>query len=95
MKPSGAGRRGDARAAAGARRGVAALVAFAPALGLALACSQSEAPAPPGPAAVQIEVAATEALPDRREYVGNVRSTDRIEIRARVRTAIKETWANG
>lgn len=66
-------------------RCVAAVVA-----GFGLACPAAEAPKSPGPVAVKIEIAAVSPLIDRREYVGNVRSIDRIEIRARVRGYLLE-----
>lgn len=74
-------RAAGSRAAAGRRlRRMAIFVAS-----FAVACPGAEAPPAPGPASVKIEVAAIASLTDRREYVGNVRSVDRIEIRARVR----------
>ena len=53
---------------------------------LALAgCGRGEAPgAPPAPE-VTVAVAQTGAVPDRREYVGNVRAVNQVEVRARVR----------
>jgi membrane fusion protein (multidrug efflux system) len=53
--------------------------------GLALACSGGEPKAARGPVEVKVDVAKVAPLPDRREYVGNVRAVDRVEIRARVR----------
>jgi membrane fusion protein (multidrug efflux system) len=66
------------------RRGRAAGIAL-----LALACGRGEPPAPPPP---EVIVAAAEsgALPDRREYVGNVRAMNEIEVRARVRGYLVE-----
>jgi len=66
-----------------ARRGLRRAAAL-PALVL-LACPGEAPPPARAPVAVQIEVARVGPLADRREYVGNVRSIDRIEIRARVR----------
>ncbi len=74
-------RAAGSRAAGGRRlRRMAIFVAS-----FAVACPGAEAPPAPGPASVKIEIAAVASLTDRREYVGNVRSVDRIEIRARVR----------
>ncbi len=86
MKPMESGP-GTERHAAVAPRARCAVLA---ALVLVLGCSRDEAPKPPGPTTVRIEVAAVESLADRREYVGNVRSIDRIEIRARVRGYLLE-----
>ncbi|MBK7948202.1 MAG: efflux RND transporter periplasmic adaptor subunit [Deltaproteobacteria bacterium] len=72
---------GAGRARAG--RGLAAATVLAACLGLG--CPGGEAPAVRGPAQVQVEVASVTSLADRREYVGNVRAVDRVEIRARVR----------
>jgi RND family efflux transporter MFP subunit len=53
---------------------------------LALAgCGRGETPgAPPAPE-VTTAAAQTGAVPDRREYVGNVRAVNQVEVRARVR----------
>ena len=49
------------------------------------ACGRGEAPgAPPAPE-VTTAVAQIGAVPDRREYVGNVRAVNQVEVRARVR----------
>lgn len=48
-------------------------------------CGADSSPAARGPATVRVEVVGLSTLADRREYVGNVRSVDRVEIRARVR----------
>lgn len=74
------------------KRGVgrAAIYSSAAALALALGCSGGDAPPARGPAKVQVEVARLETLADRREYVGNVRAVDRVEIRARVRGYLVE-----
>lgn len=53
--------------------------------GLLLACPGGEAPATRAPVAVKVDVTRIAPLADRREYVGNVRAVDRVEIRARVR----------
>lgn len=58
-------------------------------IGLA-GCSGGEAPPARGPAVVKVDVASVSPLADRREYVGNVQSIDRIEIRARVRGYLVE-----
>ena len=63
------------------------------ALGLALhalACGPGgEAGAPPPPEVVAA-VARTGSVPDRREYVGNVRAVNAVEVRARVRGYLTE-----
>jgi RND family efflux transporter MFP subunit len=66
------------------RRGRALGVAL-----LALACGRGDPPAPPPP---EVIVAAAESgrLPDRREYVGNVRALNEIDVRARVRGYLVE-----
>lgn len=86
MRSQGSERRAGGRAAAGRRLRSAVLVAVA----FGIACPAAEAPKAPGPTAVKIEIAQVESLVDRREYVGNVRSVDRIEIRARVRGYLVE-----
>lgn len=63
----------------GASIGAAALVA-----GL-LACGRGEGPAAPPPPEVLVATARLGAVPDHREYVGNVRAVNRVEVRARVR----------
>jgi len=52
---------------------------------LVLACPGADAPATRAPVAVKVDVTRVAPLADRREYVGNVRAVDRVEIRARVR----------
>ncbi len=82
------GRQDDVRRrAVGFRR-----LRFAAALGagLALACPGGEPPASRGPATVKVDVAQVAALADRREYVGNVRAVDRVDVRARVRGYLVE-----
>ncbi len=82
------GRQDDVRRrAVGLRR-----LRFAAALGavLALACPGGEPPASRGPATVKVDVAQVAALADRREYVGNVRAVDRVDVRARVRGYLVE-----
>jgi len=75
----GSARSGRARAAAGA------LLAL-----LASACgSVDEAGAPPPPEVV-VEAAREGSVPDRREYVGNVRALTEVEVRARVRGYLVE-----
>lgn len=51
---------------------------------LALACRRGDPPAPP-PVPVVVARAELGAVPDRREYVGNVRAVSEIDVRARVR----------
>jgi RND family efflux transporter MFP subunit len=62
----------------------AALVALA-----ALACGPRKTPEPPPPEVV-VATAERGAMPDRREYVGNVQAMNEIEIRARVRGYLVE-----
>jgi len=57
----------------------------AAALALALACGRGEAPQGPPPPEVLVATARVGSVPDRREYVGNVRALNRVEVRARVR----------
>jgi membrane fusion protein (multidrug efflux system) len=52
--------------------------------GVALACGRGTPPAPPAPEVV-VAAVQTGRMPDRREYVGNVRALNEIELRARVR----------
>jgi len=52
---------------------------------LLAACGRGEAPGPPPPAEVGVVVASVGTLPDRREYVGNVRAANAVDVRARVR----------
>jgi RND family efflux transporter MFP subunit len=54
-----------------------------------LACGRGEPPAPPPPEVVVAE-ARVGNLPDRREYVGNVRAVNEVEVRARVRGYLLE-----
>jgi membrane fusion protein (multidrug efflux system) len=53
-------------------------------LALSLACGPGKPPEPPPPEVVVVP-AQTGRMPDRREYVGNVRALNEIELRARVR----------
>jgi len=66
------------RARAANAMGLAAALVFA-------ACGQGDAPGPPPPAEVGVAVASVGTLPDRREYVGNVRAASAVDVRARVR----------
>jgi membrane fusion protein (multidrug efflux system) len=50
-----------------------------------LACGRGEGPGEPPPPTVQVATARLGALPDHREYVGNVRAVNRVDVRARVR----------
>lgn len=53
---------------------------------LALAsCGRGDAPPAPTAPEVTTAVATVGAVPDRREYVGNVRAVNQVEVRARVR----------
>lgn len=54
------------------------------------ACRRDESPQAPPPAEVGVAVAAAGALPDRREFAGNVRAVNEIDVRARVRGYLKE-----
>jgi membrane fusion protein (multidrug efflux system) len=81
---------GSARFAARRPGASAAGLAAALATSLLLGCSGGEAPPERGPALVKFDVAQVTSVADRREYVGNVRSVDRIEIRARVRGYLVE-----
>ena len=67
-----------------------AIVATTIVVAVLLGCTEAEEPGPSSPAAVEIEIAAVAPFADRREYVGTVRSVDRIEIRARVRGYLVE-----
>lgn len=49
------------------------------------ACGPGEGPSEPPPPEVRVATARTGAVPDRREYVGNVRAINQVEVRARVR----------
>jgi RND family efflux transporter MFP subunit len=62
--------------------GIALLAALAAAS--AIGCGRGEPGGPPAPDVV-VATAKTGAVPDRREYVGNVRAMNDIEVRARVR----------
>jgi len=57
---------------------------------LASACSRSEEGAAPPPPEVVVEAARLGSVPDRREYVGNVRAVSEVEVRARVRGYLVE-----
>ena len=50
-----------------------------------LACGRDEGPGGPPPPEVLVTEARLGSVPDLREYVGNVRATNRVELRARVR----------
>ena len=63
---------------------------------LALACPGGEPPAARAPVEVKVDVAHVAPLSDRREYVGNVRAVDRVEVRARVRGyLLEQRFADG
>ncbi len=67
------------------RLAAAALLALLPA-----ACGPSDGDGAPPPPEVVVESARTGSVPDRREYVGNVRAVTEIELRARVRGYLLE-----
>jgi RND family efflux transporter MFP subunit len=71
------------------RRGTG-LAALAVLCGLGSACGPGEQGAAPPPPEVVVEVARQGAVPDRREYVGNVRAVAEVEVRARVRGYLVE-----
>ncbi len=56
----------------------------------ALACGSSEGQGPPPPPEVVVVAARSGSIPDRREFVGNVRATNAVEVRARVRGYLSE-----
>src|SRR6185295_9117259 len=51
----------------------------------ALGCRRGDGPGGPPPPEVIVATARLGSMPDRREYVGNVRAVDAVELRARVR----------
>ncbi len=51
----------------------------------AVACGSGEGPGGPPPPEVRVATARIGSVPDRREYVGNVRATNSVDVRARVR----------
>lgn len=59
-------------------------LAAAAAAGLAVACGGDEAGSPPPPEVVVV-AARLGSMPDRRDYVGNVRAVAEVDVRARVR----------
>lgn len=71
------------------RGGRRKLLAAALVATLAAGCGRGEAPGPPPPEVVVAE-ARLGNVPDRREYVGNVRAVEEVEIRARVRGYLVE-----
>jgi len=54
------------------------------------ACGRNDAPTAAPPAEVGVAEAKLGTLPDRREFVGNVRAVNEIDVRARVRGYLKE-----
>jgi RND family efflux transporter MFP subunit len=68
------------------KRGVRLLAAVA----LALGCGRGSGPAAPPPPEVVVATARVGSMPDRREYVGNVRAMNEVEVRARVRGYLLE-----
>lgn len=83
----------------GLRRGANGLrLRFAIALcaAAALACPGGDAPPARPPVEVKVDVARVAPMSDRREYVGNVRAVDRVEVRARVRGyLVEQKYADG
>jgi membrane fusion protein (multidrug efflux system) len=87
--------RNDGLGRRGPKRRVSVLGAVLAANGL-LACSGGEPPAAPPSPAVVVDVARIAPLADYREYVGNVRAMDRVEVRARVRGyLVEQRFADG
>ena len=66
------------------------LAAFAVLAALATACGRGEEGSAPPPPEVVVEAARQGAVPDRREFVGNVRAVTEVEVRARVRGYLVE-----
>ena len=66
------------------------LAALAAALATLADCGRGEGPGGPPPPEVVVETARTGSVPDRREYVGNVRAVNAVEVRARVRGYLNE-----
>jgi membrane fusion protein (multidrug efflux system) len=68
-------------------RSARSLAALGAALAAALlaGCGRGDGPGGPPPPEVVVEIARTGAMPDRREYVGNVRAINAVDVRARVR----------
>jgi RND family efflux transporter MFP subunit len=56
----------------------------------ALACGPGDQAGGPPPPEVVVATARTGTVPDRREYVGNVRAVNAVDVRARVRGYLKE-----
>jgi multidrug efflux system membrane fusion protein len=73
---------GAARWRAGRAR---VLAAAALALALAAGCGRGDGPPAAPPPEVVVATARLGTVPDHREYVGNVRAVNRVEVRARVR----------
>jgi membrane fusion protein (multidrug efflux system) len=57
---------------------------------LVLACGRGGEPSGPPPPEVVVAAARTGTVPDRREYVGNVRAVNSVDVRARVRGYLAE-----
>src|SRR5512138_2268235 len=72
-----------------ARPACAIAIALAAAVALA-ACHRNATPPAPPPPEVGVVAAEVGAVPDRREYVGNVRAVNEVEVRARVRGYLLE-----
>jgi membrane fusion protein (multidrug efflux system) len=66
-------------------RALPRLTALALLAGSALACGGGDEAAGPPPPEVVVATARRGSVPDRREYVGNVRAAAEVEVRARVR----------
>ncbi len=71
------------------RRRVAIAIGVAATLAIG-ACGRGDAPPTPPAAEVTVAIATLGPLPDRREFVGNVRAVNEIDVRARVRGYLKE-----
>jgi membrane fusion protein (multidrug efflux system) len=64
-------------------------------MALALGCGRGDPGGPPPPEVV-VATVRVGAVPDRREYVGNVRAVEAVEVRARVRGyLIEQRFADG
>ena len=70
-------------------RPLAALVAALATAPLA-GCGRGDGPGGPPPPEVLVETARKGSVPDRREYVGNVRAVNAVDVRARVRGYLNE-----
>jgi RND family efflux transporter MFP subunit len=69
----------------GGARALGLGVGLALACAFGLGCGPGEAPGGPPPPEVVVAAARAGSVPDRREYVGNVRALKAVDVRARVR----------